>query len=80
VCSELAVQTYVDVRWSVGRVLTSYTIATDDVVIFAGSDPAQAFQLVTFIHDGRVVQDRATGELGEGRYVELLGRKYWSLR
>lgn len=80
VCSELAFQTYVDVRWSVGRALTSWTIAPDDVAIFAGSDPSRPFELVTFIHDGRVVHDRANGQMAEGRYVELLGRKYWSLR
>jgi hypothetical protein len=80
VCSELAFQTYVDVRWWMGRMLTSYTIAPDDVALFAGADPSRPFELVTFIHHGRVVHDRATGQLGEGRYPELLGRKYWSVR
>ncbi len=80
VCSELPFQTYVDVRWSVGRVLTSYTIAPGDVAIFAGSDPLRPFDLVMFIHEGRVVHDRVTGQVGEGRYVELLGRKYCGVR
>jgi hypothetical protein len=75
VCSELAFQTYVDVHWSVGRALASYTIAPDDVAIFAGSDGSRPFELVTFVHDGRVVHDRATGQMGEGQYVEVLGRE-----
>jgi hypothetical protein len=40
VCSELAFQTYVNVRWHVGRTFGSYTIAPDDVAIAAG--PAQS--------------------------------------
>ncbi len=76
VCSELAFQTYVNVRWPFARVLASYTISPDDVAVMAGSDPARPFELVAFVHDGRVVHDRKTGLLNERRYVELLGRRY----
>jgi hypothetical protein len=76
VCSELAFQTYVNVRWPFARVLTSYTISPDDVAVMAGADPARPFELVTFIHDGQVVHDRKTGQMNERRYVELLGRRY----
>jgi hypothetical protein len=76
VCSELAFQTYVNVRWPFARVLASYTISPDDVAVMAGADPARPFELVTFVHDGQVIHDRATGRLDERRYVELLGRRY----
>ncbi len=80
VCSELAFQTYVDVRWSVGRMLTSYTIAPDDVAIFEGSDPSRPFELVRFIHDGRSGPRSGDRSDGGGRYP-LSGRQrdFWPL-
>jgi hypothetical protein len=76
VCSELAFHTYVNVRWTFARILGSYTIAPDDVAIFAGSDPARPFDLITFVHDGRVVHDRSAGLENEEIYVQLLGKRY----
>lgn len=76
VCSELAFQTYINVRWPVAKMLTSYTISPDDVAIFAGSDPSRPFDLITFIHDGQVVHDVGTGVINEKKYIDLLGRRY----
>lgn len=76
VCSELAFQTYINVRWPFARMLTSYTISPDDIAVLGGPDPGRAFDLITFIHDGQVVHDRATGLLNEKKYIELLGRRY----
>jgi hypothetical protein len=76
VCSELAFQTYVNVRWPFAKMLTSYTIAPDDIGVLAGSDPGRPFELVTFIHDGRVVHDRPGGLIDESLYVRVLGQRY----
>ena len=76
VCSELAFQSYVNVRWTFGKVLSSYTISPDDVAIFAGSDKARPFDLITFVHDGQVVHDRLTGINKEDLYISLLGKHY----
>ena len=76
VCSELAFQTYVNVRWPFAKMLTSYTIAPDDIGVLAGSDPGRPFELVTFIHDGRVVQDQPGGLVDESLYVRVLGSRY----
>ena len=75
VCSELAFQTYVNVPWAIGKVLHSYTIAPDDVASLGGLDPSQPFELIAFIHDGRVVHDKATGLQQETLYSQLLGRR-----
>ncbi|MBI2062033.1 MAG: hypothetical protein HYT87_20150 [Nitrospirae bacterium] len=76
VCSELAFHTYVNVRWPFAKILSSYTISPDDVAVVAGSDPARPFELITFVHDGQVVHDRATGLLDEPKYIDLLGKRY----
>jgi hypothetical protein len=76
VCSELAFQTYVNVRWHVGRTLGSYTIAPDDVAVAAGTGPERPFELIAFVHDGRVVHDVATSVEGEAIYARLLGGRY----
>jgi hypothetical protein len=76
VCSELASQTYVNVRWHVGRTLGSYTIAPDDVAIAAGSGPEGAFELVAFVHNRQVVHDATTSLDGEALYARVLGRRY----
>lgn len=76
VCSELAFHTYVNVRWTFAKVLSSYTITPDDVAVFAGSDAPRPFDLLTFIQDGRVVHDRQTGVLNEQPYIHVLGERY----
>jgi hypothetical protein len=76
VCSELAFQTYVNVEWSASRVMTSYTISPDDVAVLAGPEAWRSFELVAFVHDGRVVHDPAAGVQGEALYAKLLGRRY----
>ncbi|MGH7266418.1 MAG: YiiX/YebB-like N1pC/P60 family cysteine hydrolase, partial [Candidatus Rokuibacteriota bacterium] len=73
VCSELAFQSYVRVPWSLGKVLGSYTISPDDVAAQAGADPSRPFDLATFVHDGRLVHDRALGLENEALYRRLLG-------
>jgi uncharacterized protein YycO len=65
VCSELAFHSYVNVRWPTARVLAAYTITPDDVARLAGSDPSRPFELVLFVHDGRLVHDPATALDGE---------------
>ncbi len=42
----------------------------------AGSDPSKPFQLITFVHDGRVRVDQLTNLKDEGLYAELLGLRY----
>jgi hypothetical protein len=79
VCSELAFQTYVNVRWHVGRALGSYTIAPDDVAIAAGSGSERPFELIAFVHDGRVVHDVAIEVDGEELYARLLAPRYVQL-
>ncbi len=74
ICSELAFDTYVDVRWPFGKAWNRYTISPDDVASLAGALPSQPFELVTFIHDGQVVHDRPTGVLAEESYVHILNR------
>jgi len=76
VCSELAFQTYLNVRWPFAKMLTSYTISPDDIAVLVGSDPSRSFDLITFIHDGQVVHDRITGVLNEKKYIDLLGKRY----
>ncbi len=76
VCSELAFQTYINVRWPFAKMLSSYTISPDDVAIFAGSDPARPLELITFIHDGKVADDVATNTKNEGLYIRFLGKRY----
>ena len=73
-CSELAFDTYVNVRWPFDKVGNTYTIAPDDVASMAGSDPLQPFELVTFIHDGKVVHDQPSGVLSEESYAQVLDR------
>jgi hypothetical protein len=75
VCSELAFQTYVNVRWPFGRTLGSYTISPDDVAIMAGLDQSQPFQLVSFVNDAQVVSDLANDIAGERYYRRLIGPK-----
>ena len=72
VCSELAFQTYVNVRWPFGKTLGSYTISPDDVAFMAGIEPAQPFQLVSFVHDGEIASDLATAKRGEWYYRRLI--------
>jgi hypothetical protein len=55
----------VNVRWPTARVLAAYTITPDDVARLAGSDPSRPFELVLFVHDGRLVHDPATALDGE---------------
>jgi hypothetical protein len=74
-CSELAFDTYVNVRWPFGKVGNAYTIAPDDVAALAGSHPSQPFELVTFIHDGQVLHDRPSGVLSEESYAQVLDRR-----
>jgi hypothetical protein len=76
VCSELAFQTYTNVRWPFAKMLSSYTTSPDDVAIFAGSDPSRPFELITFIHDGKVAHDMATNTKNEGLYIRFLGKRY----
>ncbi|MBI2205792.1 MAG: hypothetical protein HYU41_18255 [Candidatus Rokubacteria bacterium] len=76
VCSELAFQTYVGVRWPFARVLNAFTISPDDVAVLAGADAARPFELVTFIRDGRVVHDRRHGVLDEASFAAVLGPRY----
>jgi len=76
VCSELAFHTYINVRWPFAKMLSSYTISPDDVAIFAGSDPSRPFELITFIHDGKVAHDVATNTKNEGLYIRFLGKRY----
>jgi hypothetical protein len=73
VCSELAFHTYIHVRWPVHRLFHAYTIGPDDVAVFAGSDTARPFRLLTFIHDGRLVHDQFFALDGEALYNHLLG-------
>jgi hypothetical protein len=75
VCSELAFQSYVRVPWSIGKVLGSYTISPDDVAVQAGADPARPFDLVTLVHDGRLVHDRVLGLEDESLYRGLVERR-----
>ena len=72
VCSELAFQTYVNIRWPFGKTLGSYTISPDDVAVMAGSDPSLPFQLISFVHDGQVASDVMTGVNGEKTYRRLI--------
>ena len=76
VCSELAFQTYVRVPWNFAKVLNAYTISPDDVAAAGGADATRPFELVTFIHDGRVVHDRPGGIEHEETYRRLLGPRY----
>lgn len=75
-CSELIFQSYIHVPWSYGRVLSSYTVSPDDIAIFAGSDNARPFSLITFIHDGQLIHDLPTGLHNEDLYIRLLGGHY----
>ena len=68
VCSELAFQTYVNVRWPFGKTLGSYTISPDDVAVMASSNAPLPFELISFVHDGEVVSDVLSGVDGEKIY------------
>ncbi len=72
VCSELAFQTYVNVRWPFGKALGSYTISPDDVAVMAGSNASLPFELISFVHDGEVVSDVLSGVDGEKIYRQLI--------
>ncbi|HWP59607.1 MAG TPA: YiiX/YebB-like N1pC/P60 family cysteine hydrolase [Candidatus Acidoferrales bacterium] len=80
VCSELAFQTYINVRWPIAKVFGSYTISPDDVAVAAGSEPSRPFDLITFIQDGALVHDQATGIVNEIRYIDLIGKRYAAAR
>jgi hypothetical protein len=56
--------------------MTSYTISPDDVAVLAGPEAWRPFELVAFVHDGRVVHDPAAGVQGEDLYARLLGARY----
>jgi hypothetical protein len=75
VCSELAFQTYVNVRWPFGRTLGAYTISPDDVAVMAGNGADRPFQLISFVHDGQVVSDLTIGIDGEKVYQQLIERE-----
>ncbi len=72
VCSELAFHTYINVRWTVHRIIGSYTISPDDVAVIAGSDAGRPFRLVAFIHDGRLIHDQVSALDGEELYSRLV--------
>jgi hypothetical protein len=76
VCSELAFQTYVNVRWPFAKMLNAYTIAPDDVAVMAGADPRKPFALLAFIQDGRIIGDSYTGLANEALYINVLGSRY----
>jgi len=73
-CSELAFDTYVNVRWPFDKVGNTYSIKPDDIASMAGSNPSQPFELVAFIRDGRVMHDQASGVLSEESYTQVLAR------
>ena len=75
-CSELIFQSYIRVPWSFGRVFGSYSISPDDIAIFAGSDNARSFSLITFIYKGRLMHDLPTGLHDEDLYIKLLRGRY----
>ncbi|MGQ0666559.1 MAG: YiiX/YebB-like N1pC/P60 family cysteine hydrolase [Nitrospiraceae bacterium] len=74
-CSELAFDTYVNVRWPFGKLGNAFTITPDDVASMAGSHPSQPFELVTVIHDGQVVHDQPSGLLSKESYAQVLGER-----
>jgi hypothetical protein len=76
VCSELVFQSYVNVPWTAARVLSSHTVSPDDIAVFAGADPSRPFELVSLVHDGRLVHDPRTGLVNEAVYARLLGARY----
>jgi len=75
-CSEMIFHSYMHVPWAYGKVLNSYTIAPDDIAIFAGSDDYRPFSLITVIHDGQLVHDQLTGLHNEELYIRLLRGRY----
>jgi len=75
-CSEMIFHSYLRIQWPYGKVLNSFTIAPDDIAIFAGSDDSRPFSLVTFIHDGQLVHDQTTGLHNEDLYIRLLRGRY----
>jgi hypothetical protein len=75
-CSEMIFHSYMHVPWAYGKILNSYTIAPDDIAIFAGSDDQRPFSLITVIHDGQLVHDQLTDLHNEELYIRLLRGRY----
>lgn len=75
VCSELVYAAYPQINFVTKQVLSSFTIAPDDIAKVAGGDPADRLKLAFFAHDGQVIFQSNDDQEGLKRYLQLIGSK-----
>lgn len=75
VCSELVYAAYPQINFVTKQVLSSFTIAPDDIARVAGGAPDDHLKLALFVHDGQVIYQHSDHQQGMSRYLQLIGLK-----